>query len=88
MPVDSSNQSYEEVEVNGAHIRFTYVQSGSGFECGPCIRIRVKNPDGHLKQGPDIPISHLPDCLRVMTRVAMQMTSDSPNGTHDEGTLS
>jgi len=69
---DSSNQLYQEVEVNGAHIRFTYVPSGSGFECGPCIRIRVKNPNGHLKQGPDIPISHLPSCIAAIVAVAIE----------------
>jgi hypothetical protein len=51
---DSSNQKYIEVPTeNGEKIRVTLIENS--WATGPGIRIQVRNAEGHLRQGPEIP---------------------------------
>ena len=55
---DSSDQRYIEVPLdNGEKIRVTLIPDS--WATGPGIRIQVRNADGHLRQGPEIPASEI-----------------------------
>ncbi|WP_423908249.1 hypothetical protein [Candidatus Spongiihabitans sp.] len=54
MQTDSSNQPYTAVECYNKHIRLTYVKN-SGWKV-PAVRIQVREGNGHLRQGPEIPV--------------------------------
>ena len=54
MPCDSSHNLYREVPISGGHVRVTYIESG--WDGGPSVRIQIKDDNGHLRQGPEIPI--------------------------------
>jgi len=58
---DGSGKKYIEVQVNREFIRLTMVpkdQAGYGEDS---IRIQTKEENGHLRQGPEIPLSLLGD---------------------------
>ena len=55
MDSDSKGNRYREVEVPGGHVRVTYVQNG--WADSPSVRIQIRDETGHLRQGPEIPIS-------------------------------
>ena len=55
--VDSAGQRFVDVPVlAGAHVRATFVAADKAG-CGEdAIRIQVREPNGHLRQGPEIPL--------------------------------
>ena len=55
MPIDSSNNHYHEVPISGGSVRVTYIEDGWGSS--PSVRIQIREETGHLRQGPEIPIS-------------------------------
>jgi hypothetical protein len=55
MQRDSSNQTYEEIEISSGFVRVTYVPNG--WDDSPSVRIQIRDENGHLRQGPEIPIS-------------------------------
>ena len=57
MVSDSKGNSYREVGIPGGNVRVTYVQDG--WANSPSVRIQIRDETGHLRQGPEIPISAL-----------------------------
>jgi hypothetical protein len=55
MPADSSGQRYEEIEIPEGRVRVTYTPHG--WAEMPSVRIQVRDETGHLRQGPEIPVS-------------------------------
>ena len=55
MPIDSSGNEYREVARGPEQIRVTYVRNG--FDGSPAVRIQVREESGHLRFGPEIPVS-------------------------------
>ncbi len=55
MNADKSGNAYEEVEIPGGHVRITYI--ADGWAGTPSVRLQVKEDNGHLRQGPEIPVS-------------------------------
>ncbi len=66
---DSSNQPHDEVAIPGGAIRVTYI--AKGWTRRPCIRVQVRDADGHLKQGPDIPAEQLGEVLGKAVELAV-----------------
>ena len=69
MQRDSSNQPYEEIPIPGGAVRVTYIEKG--WTGGVCIRVQVRDGDGHLKQGPDIPVGQLGEVLGKAIELAV-----------------
>lgn len=57
MPVDSSNNQYQEVQISGGHVRVTYIKDG--WDNSPSVRIQIRDDTGHLRQGPEMPITSI-----------------------------
>ncbi len=55
MPTDSSGNLYEEVPISDGHVRVTYIENG--WDNSPSVRIQIRDGIGHLRQGPEIPLS-------------------------------
>lgn len=52
---DRKGNEYREVEIPGGNVRLTYVQNG--WADSPSIRVQIRDETGHLRQGPEIPLS-------------------------------
>ena len=59
MNKDSSGNYFNEIEMEDAAIRLTFIERG--WNDSPSIRIQIKEGSGHLRQGPEIPIKYLGD---------------------------
>src|SRR4051794_8746353 len=55
MPIDSSEQAYEEIEIPSGQVRATYIPEG--WAGSPSVRIQIRDDAGHLRQGPEVPIA-------------------------------
>lgn len=65
---DSSNQHYVEIDmVNEQRIRVTRVPDG--WTGGEVVRVQIRVENGHLRQGPDIPIENLGEVLQAMVEL-------------------
>jgi hypothetical protein len=75
---DKAGQAFKEVDINkDRKLRFTLVESGNGFECGPCIRIQGEEPKGKLQQGPEIPVKSLPSCMAVLIELSLGQEAEN-----------
>lgn len=61
MKIDSSNQRYQEIEIPGGFVRVTYINNG--WADSPSVRVQICDESGHLRQGPEIPISVLKEVV-------------------------
>lgn len=59
---DGSNQRYVDVPYGGEHIRITFIPGEKAGYQKDSVRVQIRAADGHLRQGPEIP-------LEVMTKV-------------------
>lgn len=57
MPVDSSSNQYQEVPISDGSVRVTYIENG--WDNNPSVRIQIRDESGHLRQGPEIPITSI-----------------------------
>jgi hypothetical protein len=63
MDVDGSGKPYEEIDMgNGEQIRITFVNDSWSGQGG--IRIQIRDENGHLRQGPEIPVEIIADVVR------------------------
>lgn len=68
MKTDSSNNLYREVEIPGGHIRVTRIEIG--WDDSPSIRIQVRQGNGHLLPGPEIPINVLNNLYNAINQLS------------------
>ena len=54
---DSNNQAYIELPIDGGHIRLTLIPNG--WHGAETVRLQIRDGNGHLRQGPEIPKSSL-----------------------------
>ena len=57
MDTDQSGNMYKEIEIQGGKVRVTYIQNG--WDGSPSVRIQIRDASGHLRQGPEIPITSI-----------------------------
>jgi len=55
MQCDGSNQLYEEIPIPDGQVRITYIPHG--WADSPSVRIQIRDDTGHLRQGPEVPLS-------------------------------
>lgn len=67
MLVDSSGQSYEKIEILDGHVRVTYIPNG--WADLPSIRIQIQDGAGHLRQGPEIPLTAIGDVAAAVVKI-------------------
>jgi hypothetical protein len=53
---DSSNQRYVDVPCGGEHIRLTFIPRDKAGYQKDSLRVQIRAADGHLRQGPEIPL--------------------------------
>jgi len=73
---DNTGKRIEEIDSDGGDkIRLTLVDPGwSGTQC---VRIQVRDERGHLRQGPEIPLSQLGELISAAFRLVL---TESSNG--------
>lgn len=65
---DSSNQPYVEIDLaSGQRIRVTHVPDG--WPGGEVVRVQIRVENGHLHQGPDIPLENLGEVIQAMVEL-------------------
>ena len=76
MDFDSRGQPYLEVEMsNTEQVRITYVQNG--WSGTPALRVSIRQPNGHLRQGPEIPVEQIPSTIEAMIRLLVNGSANS-----------
>ena len=61
--IDGSNQSFVEIPMDSGHVRVTLISNGwTGTEA---IRISIKDENGHLRQGPEIPVGQVGELVKA-----------------------
>jgi hypothetical protein len=61
MPTDGSGNYFEKININGGFVRVTYILNG--WDNSPSIRIQIEEDNGHVRQGPEIPLSNIGDVV-------------------------
>lgn len=56
MNTDSNGNAFTEIKMDSDFIRLTYIQKG--WDGSPSIRIQMRDENGHLRQGPEIPLDY------------------------------
>ena len=68
MPTDGTGKPYEEIEMgNGEQVRVTFVAGSWSGQGG--VRIQIRDENGHLRQGPEIPVDIVADVVRSVIRL-------------------
>jgi hypothetical protein len=71
MQEDSKGNFYKELLLdNGEAIRVTYIKDSWNEESG--IRIQIKDSSGHLRQGPEIPLSAVGNVVAEVINLVRQ----------------
>lgn len=53
--IDSSGQRFVEVDMPAGKVRVTYIEDGwAGL---PSVRVQIRDETGHLRQGPEVPVT-------------------------------
>jgi hypothetical protein len=62
---DNKDHRFAEIEMeNGEKVRVTIVEES--WSSGPGVRIQVRQKDGHLRQGPEIPAAVLGEVVSAV----------------------
>ena len=61
---DKRGQRYVDIPIEGAAVRVTLVPHG--WSDSPCMRVQIREENGHLRQGPDIPLSVTGDVTKAI----------------------
>ena len=57
MNTDSAGNRYKEVDIASGKVRVTYVERG--WADTPSVRIQIRDENGHLRRGPEVPIASI-----------------------------
>jgi len=74
MTTDSAGNRYEEIDIpGGEHVRVTYIEHG--WADTPSVRVQVRDTSGHLRQGPEIPISSVGGVVGAVVTLLTERTT-------------
>lgn len=68
---DSSGHPYAEIDPPSGKVRLTYLRRG--WSGSPSIRIQVRQPNGHLRLGPEVPVKNLGDFVKALLEGAVEL---------------
>lgn len=68
MLIDSRDQPYTEIELPDGALRLTTIELG--WTGTRCIRLQVRDGEGHLRPGPEVPVSALGELVRALFDIA------------------
>lgn len=57
MQTDGSGNLYENVPISGGFVRITFIEQG--WDNSPSVRIQIQDDNGHVRQGPEVPLSSI-----------------------------
>jgi len=69
---DSAGNTYREVEMEAEHVRLTYV--AQGWNDTPSVRFQIRDEDGHLRQGPEIPLKIMGSVVGALLDLVTEQT--------------
>ena len=68
---DGSNQKYIEVVLeNEEKVRVTLIPDS--WSSGPGVRVQIRQRDGHLRQGPEIPAAQVGEVVAAVIELVRQ----------------
>ena len=71
METDIKDQRYIEVELeNDEKVRVTLIPES--WSSGPGVRVQIRQRDGHLRQGPEIPVSVVGEVVAAVVDLVRQ----------------
>lgn len=77
MTKDARGNPYQEVKIECGFVRVTLVSEGGAGT--PSVRIQIRNDDGHLLQGPEVPLDAVgPMIGAIVALLAVPMIDLSP----------
>jgi len=70
---DGSDQAYVDTPtLVNEHIRATLIRASRAGYGVDSIRLQIRDAGGHLRQGPEIPLSSVPDLLKALAELVLQ----------------
>ncbi|MBF0274406.1 MAG: hypothetical protein HQK84_04150 [Nitrospinae bacterium] len=67
MKTDSSGNRYIEKDMKSGKVRVTFIEDGwSGV---PSVRIQILDENGHLRQGPEIPVENIGEAVGAIVEL-------------------
>jgi hypothetical protein len=78
--IDGSDQPYIEVPwlADEHFIRVTFIANSWSGTGG--VRIQVRQPDGHLRQGPEMPVESLGTVVSAVTKLLLHTAAHGVRG--------
>jgi hypothetical protein len=73
MPTDSAGNRYIEKDMVSGKIRATYIEKG--WSDIPSVRLQIRDEDGHLRQGPEIPVENLGEAVGAIVELLADQSS-------------
>ena len=70
---DRSGKRFTEVDLPSGRVRLTYIRRG--WSGSPSVRIQIREPNGHLRLGPEIPVAQLGDFLKALLDGALELVA-------------
>lgn len=63
MTEDSKGNKFEEIKMeNGEKVRATFIRESWSGQGG--IRVQIRDENGHLRQGPEIPVDKIAEVVK------------------------
>lgn len=73
---DAKGHQCIEIDLPSGKVRLTYLVKG--WSDSPSVRIQVRQPNGHLRLGPEIPVVHLGDFVKSLLEGTVELLSSIP----------
>ena len=70
MSQDQKGNAYHEIEIPGGHVRVTLIQDG--WAGSPSVRIQIRDESGHLRQGPEVPLSAIGGVIGAVVELVVE----------------
>ncbi|MCK5604888.1 hypothetical protein KAR91_23560 [Candidatus Pacearchaeota archaeon] len=64
---DSADNRYIEKSIPNGNVRVTYVDQG--WDNTPSVRLQIRESNGHLRQGPEIPIASVGELVGAIVEL-------------------
>ena len=73
LQIDSAQNTYSEVPMSeDQHVRLTHIVNG--WNGHPTIRVQIREESGHLRPGPEIPVTILGPLAAALIELVSQST--------------
>lgn len=74
--IDAKGNEYREVQIQSENVRLTYVENG--WTGSACIRVQNRDENGHLKPGPEIPLTAVGGMVGAIVELVVARHNTTP----------